>query len=184
MVCPKCTAKIPDGEHICKNCQTDVYTHHIKVSKESNVPLPMAWFKFVIYFLLFAGATMNLSSAGMYISGSAYYYMGEDYSQVVYDMYEGLQTIDVVVAILLIALAAFQIFVRFRLALFKADGPLMITFVYVFSIIINVFYILGFSLIVGGIADISENLISLGINIAMCIVNYIYFNNRKEMFKN
>ena len=193
MICPKCTAKIPDGEHICKNCQTDVYTHHVKIEKERNTAVPMAWFNFLIYFALFANAALNTSMASYYATGFIHTGSnGWDYAEEVYSKYAAMQTIDVVMAVLCVVLAVFCIFVRFRLARFKKDGPILLMVMYIFSTVINTFYLIFVSSI--GVASTSENgvsmtnmsgiLITLGTSIALCIANYIYFNNRKEMFKN
>ena len=81
----------------------------------SEPELGMAWYKFLIYFALFAGAVINLLYGINYISGEIYFVEtnGEVSAEQVYAYYgNALQTIDIIYGIFLITFSIFAIVVR------------------------------------------------------------------------
>ena len=81
--------------------------------------LGMGWYKFVIYFQLFASALINGIAGIVALTGA--HYEGE--ADLVYTFIPSLSTVDKLYGIVLIALAVFAIIVRFQLAQFKKTGP-------------------------------------------------------------
>ena len=167
------------------------------VSQPSNTVggHPMAWYKFLIYFSLFAGAVLNAVSGIMSLTGANYHEDGSDYSEVFYKFFPGLQTVDIIFGILCIALAAFGIYVRFRLSGYCANGPKMLSLLYTAVAAMNVVYLIALYIVISGSAigdrvDFSE-IVNVGaivsnsaVSIAMIGINKKYFDNRKELFVN
>lgn len=150
-----------------------------------NDPRGMKWFKFIIYFQLFAAAVVDVINGITCISGS--HYGGDAYW--VYSFYPSLKTADVLFGICSLAVAGFAIYVRMRLAKFRRNGP---TLYYIFSgatIVISLIYIIAVCSALG--ASVGELLSaspgtgsSVITSIIMLVVNYIYFGKRADLFKN
>lgn len=83
-----------------------------------NNEMPMKWFKFVIYFQLFAGALIGAVNAARYLTGSIY---GTD-AKSVYLVFPALGTADKMYGVIVLLLAAMAIFVRMQLAKYKLNA--------------------------------------------------------------
>lgn len=81
----------------------------------------MKWFKFIIYFQLWAGMLVNLAAAGKYFTGA--YYEGN--AEMVYRFFPALQPLDIVMGVFCLALAVYAVVVQRALAKFRAKGPMM-----------------------------------------------------------
>ena len=143
---------------------------------------PMKWFKFLIYFSLWAGAVLNLISGIAMMSGSSY----EGAADLVYAMFDGLQGLDTFCGLYAIALAAFGIFVRFQLAGYKKKAPLMLMILYIAAAAYGLIYIIGINAILPSYVleavdttSMYSSMISSGV---MVIINHIYFKKRAHMF--
>ena len=146
----------------------------------------MKWFKFLIYFSLWAGAVVSLSSGILSVTGLTYSVYGNGTTaSFVYSCYgPGLKVLDVIYGILNIAIAVFFIYTRFRLAQFRKDGPLCLYIIYGAEIVVSVVYLIGVSLITGVNAISSDTVSSIVTGIIMIIINRIYFRKRSHMFVN
>ena len=142
----------------------------------------MKWFKFLIYFGLFAGAVMNALSAVTFLTGSMY---GVN-PNMVYAVFGDLKTLDMLVGILLLAVAALGIFTRFRLSGYRKNGPAMLNVTYLAAVVTQVIYIIGVLSILPEEAFQYLNFTSVGASIAvsvvMVFVNTAYFKKRKYLF--
>lgn len=146
---------------------------------------PMAWFKFLIYFMLFANAAINIFTAVTYLTGSVY--LGEDMTmsdvEALYMFYPTAKMIDVIYGVLLIALAAYAIFTRFQLSGFKRRGPFLFILMYVLNLVIGLLYSISitFTLEAGllGFISLVPPIIT---SVVMIFVNIVYFRNREELF--
>ena len=146
-----------------------------------NNVLAMGWFKFLIYFALFAGALLNIVAAITSMTGAQYTAYGQNLSAMVYAMFPGLQGIDIIYGILLIALAGLQIFCRFRLAGYYKNGPKLVTLIYIANVVISLVYLIACVAIVGGL-DVASVIPSLIVSIVMAVVNHVYFKKRSHLF--
>ena len=146
---------------------------------------PMAWFKFLIYFMLFANAAINIFTAVTYLTGSVY--LGEDMTmsdvEALYMFYPTAKMIDVIYGVLLIALAAYAIFTRFQLSGFKRRGPFLFILMYVLNLVIGLLYGISimFTLETGLLGFISF-VPSIITSVVMIFVNVVYFRKREELF--
>ena len=146
---------------------------------------PMAWFKFLIYFMLFANAAINIFTAVTYLTGSVY--LGEDMTmsdvEVLYMFYPTAKMIDVIYGVLLIALAAYAIFTRFQLSGFKRRGPFLFILMYVLNLVIGLLY--GISIMFTfetGLLGFISFVPSIITSVVMIFVNVVYFRKREELF--
>lgn len=154
--------------------------------------IPMNWFKFIIFFQLFASAAMNLVSAaslfneidelkvfrGMFKSMNAYV--------------DKCSTANTIMAIVCIMLAGCAIFVRFQLSGYKKKGPaLYLSYLGIVAVANLVYIIATISFVqalydsVGGTFDISEFSSYIGqiiMHFVLLIANIVYFKKRKFLF--
>lgn len=142
---------------------------------------PMKWFKFLIYFGLFAGALLNLISGIMQLTGGQY---GEN-KELVYYVFADMKTLDLIFGILLIFLAVFGVYTRFQLSSYRRSGPTCLNVLYIANIILSLAYLIAASVLtqiniveLGG----SSMIISLVVSICMVVVNTIYFKKRSQLF--
>lgn len=146
---------------------------------------PMAWFKFLIYFMLFANAAINIFTAVTYLTGSIY--LDEDMTmsdvEVLYMFYPTAKMIDVIYGVLLIALAAYAIFTRFQLSGFKRRGPFLFILMCVLNLVIGLLYSISimFTFETGLLGFISF-VPSIITSVVMIFVNVVYFRKREELF--
>ena len=140
-------------------------------------PVGMGWFKFLIYFALFASAFLNLIGGIIYLTGSQY----DGAADLVYALFDGLQGLDIFYGLASIAAAALAIYARIRLAGFYRNAIKIVTILYVLVIAVSIIYIVAFGSIVGDI-DATQPIVSICFSIIMMIVNIIYLNNRKFLF--
>lgn len=142
---------------------------------------PMKWFKFLIYFGLFAGALLNLVNGSIQLTGEQY----GGYKEFVYSRFAALQAVDIIFGILLILLAILGVYTRFQLSSYRRNGPTCLNVLYIANIILSLAYLIAASVLtqiniveLGG----SSMIISLVISIFMVVVNTIYFKKRSQLF--
>ena len=140
----------------------------------------MKWFKFIIYFQLWAGMLVNLVTAGKYFTGA--YYEGN--AEMVYRFFPALQPLDIVMGVVCLALAVYAVVVQRALAKFRAKGPMMYYLMYIVNTAATVLYLLIGSISIGQSAFTAEVAGSIIGSLVMLFVNIPYFNNRKHLFVN
>lgn len=140
----------------------------------------MKWFKFIIYFQLWASMLVYLVTAGKYFTGA--YYEGS--AEMVYDFFPALQPLDIVMGVFCLALAVYAVVVQRALAKFRAKGPMMYYLTYIVSTAGTALYLLIGSIILGQSAFTAETAGSFLGALVMIFINIPYFNNRKHLFVN
>lgn len=162
--------------------------------KPQAIPgLGMNWFKFIIYFQLFAAALGNLILGIVMLTGNQYNTEYGNISEIMYLMFPSLKTLDIFVGICMILLAAGCIFARMRLAGFYANGPKLYLCVLAASIAVNLIYIVAFFVIFGDVIqglgldgaalEIVSQFVGMMIGyVILVIVNSIYFKKRAQLF--
>ena len=98
-----------------------------KVVGTNGKELGMEWFKFIIYFQLFAFCIIALYNGFKQLLG-IYNVEGKDVSRIIYNSYPNLRIIDIIFGIIFIVIGVAAIFVRFQLAEFKKNGPIFYMF--------------------------------------------------------
>lgn len=126
---------------------------------------PMKWHKFLIYFSLWASAVINLLQGINMISYTSYHVLNGVYG------------------VVLIVIAVMCIVTRFALAGYKANGPKLLTTMYVVSAIAS----LVFSLLVGSINGTSMDstvISNVASSLVWAFVNRSYYAKRSDLFIN
>lgn len=215
MFCKYCGQEIQDNAVFCQNCgaklddaqnqttqettqtafdetsTTEQFASQTDFSQQTGQTYaptyPMKWFKFLIYFLLFASSVLNIFSGIAQFTGSIYETTpGDGMIELVYSTFPALKPIDMTVGILMIALGVFAIVVRFALAKYKAVGPKLLLLLYASSCVLNLIYCLAVVTIVPSLfSTLAPDIVtSVVTSVIMIAVNNTYFKNRKELFVN
>ena len=142
----------------------------------------MGWFKFLIYFALWAGALLNIANGIMQITGYIYLQEGVE-PEIVYRAFPDLKFFDVLFGFATCLLGIFVIVTRFSLAKFKVSGPIMLYAVHVFVIILNLLNN-GIRTSITGANATGTILGSLIGGVIIIAIHVKYFNNRKHLFIN
>ena len=212
--CSKCGTQLEDNIQFCHNCGSKVENQAETSAPVENVvnnapiygqqppqnqfytpaaPMaqhPMKWYKFLIYFSLFFGALINFVFGFNYITGGIYFVQsnGEFSSDMIYGYYGGgLKALDVIYGILMIAIAGFSIYSRFRLAKYKSNGPICICILFVVGAGLTLLYNIALLAVTGldfGEVFNAQISSSIGVSIGMALGNYFYFKKRKALFVN
>ena len=149
-----------------KNHELNMNSTGAAASSPVDKNLPMGWYKFLINFALFAGATIN----GLLALATFGYASG---------------TWDVVYALGLFGVAAWGIYTRFELAKFKKNGPDYLTVLYIASMATPFIYIVGLASTSYYDPSMGTSLgSSIASSTAMMIVNIVYFKKRRHLFVN
>ena len=179
--CPVCSSIVGDEDSRCPQCQADLSAGIPKAE------YPMKWFKFLIYFSLFAGALLNLSNGINYITGNIYMIEINVSAEIVYGFWwQGLKTADIIYGALMIASAVVAVVARFKLAKFKEDGPKFLYATYAIDMVSPVLYYVLARMLTGHQEIFSEWVPTLMVGIVgstiMLWTNYRYFSKRDELF--
>lgn len=206
MNCQKCGSYMNDNQAFCPNCgnanananqqpqyQQPQYQQAQYQQPQYQQPqyqppyqpnngsqLPMNWFKFLIYFALFASGVLNIISGITAMTGSQY----GGLQGLVYMYFGGLQALDIIYGICCIALGAFAIYVRMRLAGYYKNGPQMLNVLYIAAVALSLIYVIGVSIVVGGDVPLNfaSTIVSAGVSVAMVVANTVYFKKRAHLF--
>ncbi len=147
-------------------------------------PLGMAWYKFLIYFALIAGAILNIIYGINYITGGIYFSQtnGQVSAEDVYYYYgDGLRFVDILFGLFLIAFAVFGIVLRNRLAKFKPDAPKLVYIFYAVSAGGSLLYAILVAAITSTQIGASQ-VLSIITSIVFLILNVMYFRKREHLF--
>lgn len=184
MFCNHCGTTFDDQMQFCPTCGTPARIYNTTPAQPTQPDMPMKWFKFLIYFSLFASAVLNAISGFRFVSGTIY---GESSGQI-YSVFSNLKILDMIIGVVSIAFAGLAIYTRVRLAGFFANGPKLVCITYAAGAIINIVYIVGILTILPSYAteyiDFSSNITNIVVSILMVGANYVYFNKRSHLFVN
>lgn len=183
MFCNQCGTQVEDGIKFCPKCGAGVAA---AAPQEAPVAvatqLPMKWYKFVIFFALFASAVVNVVNGFKLLTGAVY----GDSAALVYAVFGDLKGLDTIIGIGMLALAAYAIFVRFQLTGYKKAGPKLLLGLYVADVALGLVYIIGINSIlpemVAKNVDVSTLYVSVATSVVCIIANYIYFKKRADLF--
>ena len=204
MQCPKCRAAMPNGAKYCTECGAKL---PVQPDSVPNVPQPaiqeapayeaqpvmtvappaqelqpcgMKWYKFLIYFALWAGAIVNLIDSLQFFTGSI---LGDDV-EILYAYYPLLKVLNLAFALILVTYAVFAIYTRYRLAQFRRNGPACLHALYLVQLAMVLIYWLAGSLILGEWLDLASGFSDLISSIVILCINIVYFRKRKHLFVN
>lgn len=185
MFCPNCGTPIPAGQPACSNCGTAVaqqpnpaaYPQQPYPQPPYAPQKPMNWFKFLIYFSLWAGGILNIIS-GLSLFSSVL--VGSAYS-----LFPGQSAVDIIYGIACILLGIYTIVTRFQLARFRKNAPMMLHGVYILNILFSLIYLFATSAVTLIPLSMLFNAQMVGQFVGaavMIVINVIYFGKRRDMF--
>lgn len=143
----------------------------------------MGWFKFLIYFALFAGAVLNFFSGIGALTGLHYLSAGVE-AEMVYDVFPDMQLADILFGIGCIGAAVLGFVTRFALSGYKANGPKLLTSLYVLVAGLGILYSIMAAISTNGAVDVTSNFSSIAVNIVFMCINIGYFKKRAHLFVN
>ena len=192
MYCNNCDSFVSDGTTFCPSCGIKLPTsaqapyQQPAYTVTTQQEMPMKWFKFLIYFGLFASFVLNIYGGGMILAGA--HYGSEQEASLVYAVFEDLKTLDIIVGIGMLAAGVLALYARFRLAGYRQNGPKMITALYTTALVTNTICIIGLTAIVSEASsqeiDMSSYFANLATSFAMIVANSVYFKKRQHLFVN
>ena len=147
-------------------------------------PLGMAWYKFLIYFALIAGAIINLIYSFGYISGSIYSVEtnGQISADQVYAYYGlDLQIVDVLYGFFLITFAILAFIVRHKLANYASDSIKFVNIFYSLYAGIPFLYAILVSVVIEEPLTVKA-ITSAIVSLALLLLNKKYFDRRAHLF--
>ncbi len=136
----------------------------------------MKWYKFLIYFSLFASAILNGFTAIGYFAGTAAF-------SAFYSSYPALQFLDILAGLFFVVVAIVSIYTRQALVNYRRIAPLLVVGLYIVNALFTVFYEIVVSVIVGTLTiSVMSTALSVGVAVAIGYANYIYFQKRAALF--
>ncbi len=210
MRCPNCGQRLLDGAVRCPSCEiviADWLTQHPDyrevpeqvMTKEQpgtedegipgaaireEVPVkpdrPMRWYWFLVHIALVFSSFMNIWSGYQLFMGVSY--GGREAAAKIYEMYDGMQVVDMTYAALLIMLGFLALYVRSQLYHYKRSAPRKLLLLYAMNGLVALYYSVGVSQVTGiSLMDTDILYVIPGV-IIMIIINKIYFSHRKHLF--
>ncbi|MBD5131109.1 MAG: hypothetical protein HDT28_00720 [Clostridiales bacterium] len=144
----------------------------------------MGWYKFLINFALPLGVVWNIAFGVIAVTGYAYKMYDVD-PTLIYALYPGLQTVDIIYGVALFLLAAVGIAARFMLAKYMRLGPIALYALYFLVIVVEIVY----AALVAHLTESSfieafsiQNIIWLVAQFVCLVVSFVYFRKRSDMF--
>ncbi|MBQ8350638.1 MAG: zinc ribbon domain-containing protein [Clostridia bacterium] len=182
-VCLNCGANMTH-ERFCLVCGYD----NPKASFHNIGTRGMKWYKFLVWFSLFAAAISALYNFGYYLS---IYWVGLLHGDLD-ELFPQVEEIDMpfflttfasfmLFAIMYLAFAALALFTRSKLVKYKKDAPRYIVGLYVASALLS-FGQLVLDSIMG--ISVGSSIIGMITAFVMAVLNYNYFENRSDLFIN
>lgn len=147
----------------------------------------MNWYKFLIYFGLFAGALVNFSIGITLITGDYYFVQtGELTADMVYGTFgSALKDIDQLYGMGAITMAVISIVLRNMLAGYRKRTLKYVNFLYGGMFAINVLYILAVIATIDEWVPMATSVfLAIAIHAFMWWANNKYFNKRSAIFIN
>lgn len=153
-----------------------------KEESTATKPLGMAWYKFLIYFALFAGAFLDVIYGICFMSGGVYSIGTDITADAVYEYYGvGLQVLDILYGLYLLAFAVFCLVLRSKLAKYKPDAPKFVCIFFSISAGAPFLYsIISASITLSSLPV--EAIISLITGLIILFCNIKYFKKREHLF--
>lgn len=210
--CVNCGAMIEETVKFCPNCGTPVaqpqqqgtayqqpqqpyqqpyQTYQQPIAQDKYHGFKMKWYKFLVYFLLWAGALLNGVNGILTLTGRHYDIASgsSGTSDTIYTVFPTMQVFDIITGILVIGIAVLGILSAIKLLQLASAGPKLLLFTYGATLAIDILQIV-FQLIA------SEGMLSLGDILTpsavgtivgaglMFSLNWIYFKKRESIFVN
>ena len=171
--CENTSSPVSDYINVDPSAAQARYAPHV-------IDKPMKWYKFLVYFALWAGAIVNFSNAVYGLLGIP---NGTD-EQMFYFYVDGYEDFERAAAIFLLGLVVFQIYTCIQLLGYRKKAPILINAVYFTIFAYELICTIAIGIMVNTSAvKLVGTLIGLLIVYGpFCALNAVYFNKRKHLF--
>ncbi|SES93260.1 zinc-ribbon domain-containing protein [Pseudobutyrivibrio sp. C4] len=205
MFCSSCGTQLEEGTLFCPNCGNPVAQANDTAQAQANsaaqasapvnpapqfdgstqyyTPQPvlgLKWANFLGYFALWAGALGNLVVGIQYITGLIY---GGD-ADLIYDYFSGLQIIDIIYGICVIATVALSVMTALSIIKRKKQAGMLVCLNYIVQAAVVFVHTIAEAIIIHSFGGVSTAITAIIVSIVMIFVNRVYFNNRRDVFVN
>ena len=189
MFCKRCGTEIKDDSNFCPMCGANLGNETVadltgldssEINEYSTRKFGMVWFKFLIYFGLWAGGISNILSGILYAAG--HFSNNAETDELLFDYFPELKPAVIASGIFIIILGLFIIFTRFALAQYRKFAPMCLYIVYGANLVFNIVFATIVTAITGINAFDVPTITQLIIAAAMLIINLFYFKKRKDLF--
>ena len=212
--CPRCGTSCGDAQAFCPRCGTKLPAAQPSYGQRPPPgpqrpqgrspygpgPQPpygqqsyvgMGWFKFLIYFWLFAfGIAYILFGIAMLAGNGHYesvYGVAVNVSSLYYYSFPSLKIVDIIYGIFLILVGGDAIFARMQLAAYRAYGIKHLKNTLTTAIAVNVIYMVVAAIIFGGMTEYLSAFFATPVSMVIVVViilaiNSSYFRKRAYMF--
>ena len=143
--------------------------------------LKKKWYKFLIYFALWAIALINFVVGFMFIYGT-HYKISALSQNIIYNYYLDLKQLDIFLGYMHFLVSIYIIIVGYYLSALKVGAPNMLLAMHVIIIFFRIFYIMVCPLNLHAFNIF--NILSLIINVLTMFYEYYYFKKCKHAFIN
>ena len=182
MFCKKCGKPIGVDDKFCPHCGTPVTDGAAGDDIFPPYTPPMNWYKFLIYFSLFAGAVVSFLGAALSVLG------------IVTDLKTYLSNapllaLEIAYMACNLVFGFFALSTRKALVQYKKNAPLMLYICYGITALSEVIYAI-YDCVANGFTDlvIATNVTTAAVSVLTSVViitaNYIYFKKRSHLFVN
>lgn len=195
--CPQCGTEYANGQYRCTYCSAVLPSPVAQTADYSQIPSytslhapvekPMKWYRFVVYFQLFASCTVNFLTALSTFTGSLY----GSQKDMLLQACPTLTAINIVYGILLLGLCVLALVAREKLHGFRKAGPRL----YLLHIFLQALFSLVYAILVTAstvqltqaVAGLPDLLSAIAGFFGTCLLlacNIQYFDKRKKLFVN
>lgn len=205
--CTNCGSMIEDTVKFCPNCgtavdqpneqpvnQQPVYQQPVyrqPVAADKYKGFKMKWYKFLVYFLLWFGAFINIISGFYTITGKQYDISAgqEGTADTVYQIFPAMRIGDIVCGVLILCVALLGILAAVNLLQLKSIGPKLVVAVYAAGLTVTLINIIFSLTLTNGTLKLGDVLTptvigSIAGATLMLVLNWVYFKKRESVFVN
>ena len=175
MICKNCGAWLSDDATVCTQCGADPNAEITKpeTDEKPKKTFKMGWYKWNIYFSLWVSGFLYIINGFKLLTES---------DALINSRYPALPVVDMLFAVFCIALGAFFIYTRFRVAGFKANTPKCLQLAYTAAVVSSIVYAMSLSVVFGANVFNISVYSSVAINTVLMFVNKVYFLKRRSLF--
>lgn len=176
MVCKTCGAWLSDDAAVCTQCGADPNAESAQpaAAEKPEKSYKLGWYKCNVYFALWVSGFLYI------INGLKLLTDGGD--ALINSRFPALAAVDTLFAVFCIALGAFFIYTRFRVAGFKANAPKCLQLVYTAAAVSSIVYAMAISVVLGANVFNLSVYSSVLLNGVLMFINKVYFLKRRKLF--
>ncbi len=184
MYCGRCGAPLKDAGvfcGVCGNMRRGLPTAYQNTIQPAAPVFPMKWYNFIVYCHLFLYVAAYILNAISYLFGLVY----SGNADAIYHFNSELRIIDILFAVVFLALAGFALYTRHLLVKYKKEGPKCFLILLIAGCVAGIFRSAVSVITFGGtVLFIVSAVFSIALITVEFILTRIYFKKRASLFIN